>query len=70
MPGARSLDTLTVDDVAELLHMPRRTVLVMASRREIPMFKLAGTWRISADTFSEWLRDREALGPRRPVTSR
>jgi len=53
-------EVLTIDEVAEHLRVPRRTVLSMAQTRELPMFKVRRSWRISADTFDDWLRAREA----------
>jgi excisionase family DNA binding protein len=63
---------LTLDEVAADLRVPRRTVMDMAQRRELPMFKIRRTWRIHSDTYEEWKRAREAAlmiprtPPRRP----
>jgi excisionase family DNA binding protein len=52
--------TLTADDIAADLRIPRRTVLEMAQTRELPMFKVRRSWRISPDTYDDWKRAREA----------
>ena len=68
MPDPDRPTTLTLDEVADDLRIPRRTVLSMAQTRELPMFKVRRAWRINADTFEDWKRAREAalIIPRGP----
>ncbi len=47
-PAPGNADVLIPDEVAELLRIPRRRVLGMAARGEIPAFRLGKDYRFDA----------------------
>lgn len=52
---------LTPDDIAERLHpLTRQTVIRMARRGDLPMFKIANRWFMRPETFDAWRATRDA----------
>lgn len=52
---------MTADDVAAALYpLTRQTVIRMARRGEIPMFKTANRWHMNPETFDQWRLARDA----------
>ena len=68
-----SLPAMTVREVAGYLNVDAKTVYRLVKRRELPGFKVAGTWRFKKDDIDRWIEDRKATsqddqakrGPRR-----
>ena len=50
---------LTIRQVAELMHVHKRTVLRMIESKNFPAFKVGGQWRISESQFVQWIESRE-----------
>jgi len=46
---------LTVQQVADLLKVNVRTVYRLASKGELPGFRVAGTWRFMSHDVSDWI---------------
>lgn len=46
---------LTVREVADLLNVDSKTVYRLAKRRELPGFKVAGSWRFMKDDIESWI---------------
>jgi excisionase family DNA binding protein len=55
------LKILTVEEIAELLQVSRRTLHRMIHRRDLPAFKVGAQWRIYEKELTKWL---EALQER------
>jgi excisionase family DNA binding protein len=53
--------TLTIDEVAELLRVSPETVRRMATKKQIPAFKVAGQWRFNPSSLGYWLRQRDPM---------
>ena len=53
-----SPEILTVDQVAELLHLHAMTVYRLAKEGKLPGFKVGGRWRFQRNTLQEWMVDR------------
>lgn len=50
-------EILTLDEVAAYLKAGKRTVYRLAQKREIPAFKLGGTWRFRRSELDSWIAD-------------
>jgi len=48
-------EILTLEEVAAYLKAGKRTVYRLAQRREIPAFKLGGTWRFRRSELESWI---------------
>jgi excisionase family DNA binding protein len=46
---------MTVRDVAAYLNVNEKTVYRLAQRRELPGFKVAGTWRFQRGDLDAWI---------------
>jgi excisionase family DNA binding protein len=53
-----SPEILTLRQVAQLLHCHPSTLYRMASRGEVPSFRLGGSWRFQRDAIDEWIARR------------
>lgn len=47
-------EILTLDEVTAYLKAGKRTVYRLAAERELPAFKLGGTWRFRRSDLDEW----------------
>jgi excisionase family DNA binding protein len=50
---------MTVRDVAGYLNVDEKTVYRLAQRRELPGFKVAGTWRFKRSDIDAWIEERK-----------
>jgi excisionase family DNA binding protein len=48
-------EILTLDEVAAYLKAGKRTVYRLAQKRQIPAFKLGGTWRFRRSELDRWI---------------
>jgi excisionase family DNA binding protein len=53
---------LTVKEVATLLRVDEKTVYRLVRRRDLPGFKVAGSWRFKRDDIDSWIEKRKAEG--------
>jgi excisionase family DNA binding protein len=51
-------EILTIDEVAAYLKAGKRTVYRLAANRQIPAFKLGGTWRFRRGELDQWIASR------------
>ena len=55
------MDTvLTLEDVAQFLHVHPSTVYRLLKNRSIPAFKVGSDWRFNQDSIERWIKEREA----------
>jgi excisionase family DNA binding protein len=57
-PGAES-EVMTVKQAAEYLNCHPTTVYRLLAPREIPGFRLGGSWRFRRSDIEKWIRDRQ-----------
>lgn len=50
---------LTVQDVAELLRVDAKTIYRMVKRRDLPGFKVAGSWRFKEADIDSWIESQK-----------
>lgn len=53
-------EILTISEVAKLLKINDKTAYRLASRSEIPGFKVGGSWRFRADELRRWMETQAA----------
>ncbi len=53
-------EILTIRDVAELLKVTDKTIYRLLAKREIPAFKVGGSWRFSKIDIDTWIQARKA----------
>ncbi len=51
---------LSVREVAALLSVDEKTVYRLAKKRELPGFKVAGTWRFKREDIDSWIERQKA----------
>ena len=51
---------LTVREVADLLSVDSKTVYRLAQRRELPGFKVAGSWRFLKGDIDTWIEEQKS----------
>lgn len=57
---------MTVRDVAAFLNVDEKTIYRLASRGDLPGFKVAGTWRFQLVDIQTWI-DRQKLRLKKSV---
>lgn len=53
---------LTIKQVAEYLKVTERTIYRLAAAKNIPAFKVGGTWRFSSSDIDSWIRQQSIVG--------
>jgi excisionase family DNA binding protein len=53
-------EVLTLEDVAQFLHVHPSTVYRLLKNRSIPAFKVGSDWRFNQDSIERWIKEREA----------
>lgn len=53
---------MSVRDVATYLNVNEKTVYRLTQKRELPGFKVAGTWRFRRDDIDRWIEQQKRLG--------
>ena len=53
-----SPEILTVEQVAELLHLHAMTVYRLVKEGKLPGFKVGGRWRFEKNALENWMVDR------------
>jgi excisionase family DNA binding protein len=51
---------MTLEDVAQYLHVHPSTVYRLLKNRSIPAFKVGSDWRFNQDSIERWIKEREA----------
>lgn len=54
-------EILTVEQVAEFLHLHAMTVYRLAKEGKVPGFKVGGRWRFNKTVLEQWMLDRTQM---------
>lgn len=54
-------EILTIDEVAELLHLHEMTVYRLVKQGKLPGFKVGGRWRFRREVLESWMVDRAQI---------
>lgn len=55
-----SSEILTLKEVADYLKVTERTIYRLAAARQIPAFKVGGSWRFSRADIDIWIKSQSA----------
>ena len=56
-----ALRLLTLDEVAKVLQVSKRTVCRMVDQKEFPAFKVGGQWRVRESELTKWIQALDEL---------
>lgn len=56
MATAKTSEILTIKEVADFLKVTERTIYRLAAAKQIPAFKVGGSWRFSQTDIAEWIK--------------
>lgn len=62
-------DVLTVDDVAAILKIGKKTVYKLAKSNQIPVIRVGGTWRFYRDSLEKYLSGEITFNHNRTVNN-
>ena len=54
---------LTIREVAEFLKVTERTIYRLAAAKQMPAFKIGGSWRFSRQDLDSWIKQQSMEGP-------
>jgi excisionase family DNA binding protein len=54
---------LTLEEVADFLHVHPSTVYRLLKKRRIPAFKMGSDWRFNQESIEQWVKQLEAERP-------
>ncbi len=55
---------MTIGEVADYLKVTERTIYRLAGAKQIPAFKVGGSWRFSKADIDGWIREQSLTNPR------
>jgi excisionase family DNA binding protein len=53
-------EILTIREIAEYLKVTERTIYRLASAKQVPAFKIGGSWRFSRQDIDVWIKRQTA----------
>jgi excisionase family DNA binding protein len=53
-------EVLTLEEVAQFLHVHPSTVYRLLKNRRIPAFKMGSDWRFNQESIEQWVKKLEA----------
>jgi len=53
-------EILTIREIAEYLKVTERTIYRLASAKQVPAFKIGGSWRFSRQDIDAWIKRQTA----------
>lgn len=59
-------EILTIKQVADYLKVTERTIYRLAAAKQIPAFKVGGSWRFSRLDIDAWIKQQSSAGPGLP----
>ena len=62
MPSSSANNAImTIGEVAGCLKVTERTIYRLAGAKQIPAFKVGGSWRFSRSDIDEWIKSQSTL---------
>ncbi|MEH6498690.1 MAG: helix-turn-helix domain-containing protein [Pseudoalteromonas distincta] len=55
-------EILTIKQVADYLKVTERTIYRLAAAKQIPAFKVGGSWRFSRTDIDSWIKQQSSEG--------
>ncbi len=53
---------LTIKEIAEYLKVTERTIYRLAAAKQLPAFKIGGSWRFSRQDIDGWIKQQSMQG--------
>ncbi len=70
MPSSRAENAImTIGEVADYLKVTERTIYRLAGAKQIPAFKVGGSWRFSKADIDGWITQQSAIEASKPSKS-
>ncbi len=60
--GSSGTEILTIKQVADYLKVTERTIYRLAAAKQIPAFKVGGSWRFSRADIDRWIKQQSMEG--------
>ncbi len=68
LTGRSSMDStadaskiMTIKEVADYLKVTERTIYRLAAAKQIPAFKVGGSWRFSLADIDQWIKSQSSM---------
>lgn len=61
-PSQGQSGILTIREVSEYLKVTERTIYRLAAAKQIPAFKVGGSWRFSRSDIDLWIKQQSTAG--------
>ena len=52
---------LTIKEVSDYLKVTERTIYRLAAGKQIPAFKVGGSWRFSRSEIDQWIKSQSSM---------
>ena len=52
---------LTIREVSDYLKVTERTIYRLAAGKQVPSFKVGGSWRFSRSEIDQWIKSQSSL---------
>ncbi len=52
---------LTIKEVSDFLKVTERTIYRLAAGKQIPAFKVGGSWRFSRSEIDKWIKSQSSM---------
>jgi excisionase family DNA binding protein len=58
---ADASEIMTIKEVADYLKVTERTIYRLAAAKQIPAFKVGGSWRFSHADIDQWIKSQSSM---------
>ena len=55
------LSIMTIKEVSDYLKVTERTIYRLAAGKQIPAFKVGGSWRFSRSEIDQWIKSQSSM---------
>jgi excisionase family DNA binding protein len=56
-----SAGIMTIKEVADYLKVTERTIYRLAAAKQVPAFKVGGSWRFSRSEIDQWIKSQSSM---------
>lgn len=56
-----SAGIMTIKEVADYLKVTERTIYRLAAAKQVPAFKVGGSWRFSRSEIDQWIKTQSTM---------
>jgi excisionase family DNA binding protein len=55
------VNIMTIKEVSDFLKVTERTIYRLAAGKQIPAFKVGGSWRFSRSEIDQWIKSQSSM---------